>query len=147
MTNEQYMLQAIAEANYSVSLGSLPFACIVVDATGAVIWKDHDRVEEHMDPTAHGEINAIRHLCKKLQTRNLSAYTFYTTSEPCPTCFSSLIKAKVQKIYFGAKTEVNASLPISAEEMAKRSTKKIEVIAGILEHECLEQREFYFKNL
>ena len=115
---------------------------IVVDPEGNIVWKDHDRQKELTDPTAHGEINAIRALCKKLNTFSLQGYTFYTTSEPCPTCLTGMIKARVSKNYYGAKTESTASLPIPAEELASRAKKyPIEVIGGILAEECLAQRK------
>ena len=141
------MALAMEEAELSVSKGSFPFAVVVVNELGEVVWKDHDRVEELNDPGAHGEVNAIRSLCAKFGTLSLEKFTFYTTSEPCPTCLTYCIKAKVGSIFYGAKTEKIASLPIPAEEIASRSKKyPIEVTGGILEEECLAQRERLLEN-
>ena len=139
--DKDYIRQAMAEAELAVKEGNAPFACVVV-AAGTVVLKEHDRVKELMDPTAHGEVNAIRKLCKQLNVLSLRDFVFYTTSEPCPTCLSSLIKAKVAKIVYGAKTEATASLPISAEYLASYAKKyPIEVVGGVLADECLGQRE------
>jgi tRNA(adenine34) deaminase len=147
MTHENYMELALEEAELAVRDGNAPFAVIVVDKSGNVICKDHDRVKETMDPTAHGEVNAIRALCKSLNTLNLREFTFYTTSEPCPTCLSAMIKAKVALNYYGAKTEATASLPMPAEELAKYAIKNpITVIGGILADECLAQRQKYLPS-
>lgn len=141
MTHEKIMKLAIKEAELSVKEDQGPFAVIVVDTQGHVIWKDHDRQKELTDPTAHGEVNAIRYLCKKLNTMSLRGYTFYTTSEPCPTCLTAMIKAQVSNNYYGAKTEKTASLPLSAEFLASYAKKyPISVVGGILEKECLDQR-------
>ncbi len=132
---------AIEEADLSVKEGQGPFAVVVVDPQGTIVWKDHDRQKELTDPTAHGEVNAIRYLCKKLNTMSLRGYSFYTTSEPCPTCLTSMIKAQASFSYYGAKTETSASLPISAEYIASFAKKHpIKVAGGILAKECLEQR-------
>jgi len=144
--HEFYMREALNEAEKSIASGSYPFACVVVDNGGEIVCREHDRVDEYTDPTAHGEINAIRHLCKKLNIKNLSGFTFYTTSEPCPTCLSSLLKAKVNVVVFGTETEADASLPISAFELAERSTREIEIIGGILREECLKQRTKFFNK-
>ncbi|EKD68244.1 MAG: Cytidine/deoxycytidylate deaminase, zinc-binding region [uncultured bacterium] len=142
MTHEDFMKLAIEEAEKSVREGNGPFGVVVVNEQGIVAHKDHDRQNELCDPTAHGEINAIRFLCPKLKSLSLKGYTFYTTSEPCPTCLTGMIKSKVSFAVFGAKTEASASLPISAAEIASRSKKyPIEVIGGILEADCLRQRE------
>lgn len=141
MTHEEIMRLALEEAELAVKEGNSPFAVVVVDPQNTIIWKDHDRVKELMDPTAHGEINAIRHLCKKLNTLSLKDYAFYTTSEPCPTCLTGMIKAHVSTNYYGAKTESDASLPLSAETLASQSKKyPIKVIGGILQQECFAQR-------
>ena len=144
MTHEEIMQLAIKEAEFSVKEGQGPFAVIVADPQGNIIWKDHDRQKELTDPTAHGEVNAIRYLCKKLGTMSLKGYSFYTTSEPCPTCLTSMIKAQVSFSYYGAKTESSASLPLSAEFLASHSKKyPIKVVGGILGDECLKQRDGY----
>ncbi len=146
MIHEDYIKLAMEEAQKAVDDGNAPFGVVVVDKDGEVAWRDHDRVNEQVDPTAHGEINAIRGLCKKLNILKLQEYTFYTTSEPCPTCLTACIKAQVASIYYGAPTEETASLPIKALELAQRSKKyPISVIGGILEKECLSQREQLLK--
>jgi len=146
MNLEYYMKQAIREAEASVEEGNPPFAVVVVDKGGNIIFQDHDRVRELKDPTAHGEINAIRKLCKVNNTLSLEDYTFFTTSEPCPTCLTAMIKAHVHVCYYGAKTEKNASLPLSAEYIAGLSkVHPITVTGGILEEECLTQRQKYRK--
>lgn len=144
MNPEDYIREAMKEADQAVLEGNTPFGVVVTDPQGQIIWRDHDRVKELTDPTAHGEINAIRSLCQKLKTLSLKNYTFYTTSEPCPTCLTACIKAKIKEIYYGAPTEPDASLPIPATELATRSQKfPIKVSGGILEHECLVQRNNY----
>ncbi len=147
MTHEDYMKLALKEAQKSVNEGNAPFSVVVLDPQGEIAWLDHDRVIENTDPTAHAEINAIRGLCLKMKTLSLRGYTFYTSSEPCPTCLTACIKAKVSNVYFGAETEATASLPIKATELAKLSKKNpIQVTGGILSKECLEQREELLKK-
>lgn len=141
-TPEELMRLAMEEAELSVKEGNSPFAVVVVNPNGEVVWKDHDRQKELSDPTAHGEINAIRHLCSSLKTISLKGYTFVTTSEPCPTCLTGMIKAQVSVNYYGAKTEETASLPLSAEIIASYAKKyPIKVVGGILADECLVQRD------
>jgi tRNA(Arg) A34 adenosine deaminase TadA len=130
MTAEDYMKFALEEAELSVKEGNGPFAVVVADSDGNIVWKDHDRQKELTDPTAHGEINAIRYLCKKLNSMSLQGYTFYTTSEPCPTCLTGMIKAQVSACFYGAKTESTASLPLSAELIASYAKKYPITVTG-----------------
>ena len=142
MDHEKIMKLAIEEAELSVKEGQGPFAVIVLDPQGNIVWKDHDRQKELTDPTAHGEVNTIRYLCKKLNTLSLKGYSFYTTSEPCPTCLTSMIKAQVSNNFYGAKTEKTASLPLSAEYLASYSKKyPIKFVGGSLGEACKAQRD------
>src|SRR3989344_1731296 len=143
MTHEDYMRMAMEEADLAVKEGNAPFGVVVVSKDGRIVAKDHDRVNALMDPTAHGEVNAIRKLCQELGTLSLKDMTFYTTSEPCPTCLSSCIKAKVKAINYGAEMELTASLPIKARDLAGQSTHPIKIVGGILASECMKQRERY----
>lgn len=141
MQHEEYIELALKEAELAYREGNAPFGCIVTDQQGNVVLHEHDRVKEYMDPTAHGEINAIRKLCKQLNTLSLNNFTFYTSSEPCPSCMAGMIKAKVPAVFFGAKTESNASLPLSAEFIASKSLKNpITVTGEILADKALRQR-------
>lgn len=143
MTHEDYVSEAMKEAEKAVANGNAPFGVVVVNNdTGEIIWRDHDRVKEYMDPTAHGEVNAVRGLCKKLCKLSLKNTTFYTTSEPCATCLSSMVKAKVPFSYYGAETEEDASLPIKSKKLATYATKHpISVTGGVLGDKCLAQRK------
>ncbi|MDO8609759.1 MAG: nucleoside deaminase, partial [bacterium] len=139
--------QAIEVAAKAVKNGYHPFACIVIDPSGKVVWKDHNKVKKTFDPTSHGEINAVRHLCKKLKTLSLKGYVFYTTSEPCPMCFTVMNNAQVSAVYFGASFHPTQFLPISAKKLAKYAKKyPIKVTGGILKDECLRQREKLWKR-
>ncbi|KKT74235.1 MAG: Cytidine/deoxycytidylate deaminase [Microgenomates group bacterium GW2011_GWA2_44_7] len=146
MTEEDYMSSAIKEAEKALKEGQKPFGVLIVDPKGKIVWKDHDRVNELFDPTAHGEINAIRGLCLKLKNVSLSGYTFYTSSEPCPTCFSAMLKAKITRLFYGAKTEKTASLPIPVEELNTRAKHPMEITGYVLEKEALLQRESAVSN-
>ena len=54
------------------------------------------------DPTAHGEVNAIRAACKALNTFTLAGCELYTSCEPCPMCLAAAHWARLEAVYFGA---------------------------------------------
>lgn len=63
MRSDDFIRLAMEEAEVAVREGNAPFGVLVTNIKGKVIWKDHDRVNECCDPTAHGEVSAIRGLC------------------------------------------------------------------------------------
>ena len=42
------------------------------------------------DPTAHGEMTAIRQACKNIRSTDLSGCEIYTSCEPCAMCSSAI---------------------------------------------------------
>ena len=62
-----------------------------------VIAEGSNKVTLNNDPTAHGEIVAIRQACKNLNNFNLSDCELYSTCEPCPMCLSAIYWAHIEK--------------------------------------------------
>ncbi len=136
MSNEDIIKLTMEEAEKAYKEGNSPYGVIVLSPDGNIIWRDHDRSTSLIDPTAHGEVNAVRGICKQLGTKKLHGYKFYTNAEPCTVCMASMIRAEVMEVYYGTDTEPNASLPIPVEELAERAKKhKVKVYGGILAEE------------
>ncbi len=142
MTNENYMQLAIDKAFDGMRNGQSPFgACIVKD--GQVVAVEHNHVWADTDITAHAEICAIRSACRKLGTIDLSGCVIYSTTEPCPMCFSAIHWAKISTIYYGTsiadaqKAGFN-ELTVSNFDMKKYGESPVEIIDGVLREKAME---------
>lgn len=106
--NNQYMQLAIDEARVGIQNGDGgPFGSVVVKE-GKVIGIGHNRVLSHHDPTAHGEVEAIRDACRHLGTHDLTGCDIYTTGEPCHMCLCACLWANIRRIYYGCTIKDNA---------------------------------------
>ena len=94
-------MKAINLSKKSIDAGSSPFGAIIVDQQGNVIGEGHNRVVLDNDPTAHGEVMAIRDACKNIGSFDLSGCILYTSCEPCPMCLAAAYWAGISKIYYG----------------------------------------------
>ena len=103
MKNE-FMKRAIELSVESVKKGGGPFGCIIVK-NGEIVSEGSNKVTLTNDPTAHGEIVAIRNACKKINNFNLSGCELYSTCEPCPMCLSAIYWARIEKIYYANTRE------------------------------------------
>src|SRR5580658_3538887 len=79
--------------------GGGPFGAVVV-RKGKIIGRGWNRVTSANDPTAHGEIMAIRAACKRLKTFRLDDCELYTSCEPCPMCLAAIYWARLKKVYY-----------------------------------------------
>ena len=98
MKNE-FMKRAIELSVESVNKGGGPFGSIIVK-DNKIIAEGSNKVTTNNDPTAHGEIVAIREACKKLNDFRLNKCELYSSCEPCPMCLSAIYWARIEKIYF-----------------------------------------------
>lgn len=101
----KFMKLAIEEAQKGIRNGhGGPFGSVIVK-NGVVVGQSHNQVVSTNDPTAHGEIMAIRDACSKLNTFDLSGCELYTTSEPCPMCKGAIQWAGIAKVYYGCTVQ------------------------------------------
>ena len=93
------MQRAIELSIESVNKGGGPFGSVVVK-DDKIIAEGNNKVASNNDPTAHGEIIAIRQACKNINDFNLSGCELYSTCEPCPMCLSAIYWAHIEKVYY-----------------------------------------------
>jgi len=95
----QFMSRAIELSIDSVRKGGGPFGSVIVK-DNKIISEGYNTVTTTNDPTAHGEIVAIRKACKILNNFDLKGCDLYTSCEPCPMCLSAIYWARIDKVYY-----------------------------------------------
>ena len=102
--NSKFILRAIELSIKSIKNQGGPFGCIIVKQ-GKIIAEGFNKVTSTNDPTAHGEIVAIREACKKLNTFNLKGCDLYSSCEPCPMCLSAIYWSHIDKVFYANTRE------------------------------------------
>ena len=145
----KFMLRAIALSIESVKTGGGPFGSVIVK-DDKIISEGFNKVTSTNDPTAHGEIVAIRDACKKLNNFNLKGSELYSTCEPCPMCLSAIYWARIDKIYYAntredaRKIDFDDSL-IYSEFKKNINERKIPMIQ-MMRNEALKAFELWDKK-
>ena len=143
------MSRAIELSIQSVNQGGGPFGCVIV-RDDKIISEGFNRVTSTNDPTAHGEIVAIRQACKNLNVFSLNNCELYTTCEPCPMCLSAIYWTRIEKIYY-ANTRNDAQKidfddsSIYLELQKKIKKRKIPMVQ-IMRKEALKAFELWDKK-
>ena len=137
-----FMETAIREARKNLrTLDGGPFgACII--RRGTVLAVARNTVLRN-DATAHAEVNAIRKACRRLGRYDLSGSIIYSTTEPCPMCFSAVHWARIGTIVYGtniadARRAGFHELEISNRRLKTLGRSPIAIIGDFLRPECLE---------
>lgn len=119
--------------------------CVVAD--GELLAVAGNRTRTDCDPTAHAEIVALRAAAQKLGNYRLADATVYSTVEPCAMCAGALIQARVRLLVYGAADERAGAVESHFQICdAPQLNHRIEVIKGILEAECRELMQEFFKT-
>ena len=147
MSDERFMRMAIDKCKEGLSKGQMPFGAVIVKEE-KVIACEHNIVWATVDITAHAEVTAIRKACLALQGIDLSGCTLYSTTEPCPMCFSACHWAKLDRIVYGAAIDDAravgfSELPISNFEMKRQGGSRVEIVPHFLREESVELFRIY----
>ena len=144
------MKRAIELSIESVNKKGGPFGCVIVK-DDKIISEGFNKVSSTNDPTAHGEIVAIRQACKNLNDFNLKGCELYSTCEPCPMCLSAIYWAHVEKVYYAntradaQKIDFDDSLIYS--EIFKNIKKRKIPMIQIMHSEALKAFELWDKKI
>lgn len=99
--HEAWIRRSVELAVESVGSGGGPFGAVVTRG-GALVAEGFNRVTTAADPTAHGEVVAIRRAAERLGTHDLSGCVLYTSCEPCPMCVGAIAWARLDACYYAA---------------------------------------------
>ncbi|WP_244430718.1 nucleoside deaminase [Methylocystis sp. ATCC 49242] len=135
--DERYMRIALDEA----ARGDFPFGA-VIEKGGRVLATGHNSGKSTNDPTAHGEMVAIRNFIKSHPSAELNGATIYTTGEPCPMCMGAIIWCGFRRVVFAASiqelsTRLGQIMVTSETVAAAASFANIDITGGVFAKEAL----------
>jgi tRNA(adenine34) deaminase len=127
--------------------GEVPVGAIIINPAGEIIGEGENRRERDRDPTAHAEIVAIRAAGADLNNWHLDRCTLYVTLEPCPMCAGAIVAARLGLLVYGADDAKTGSIRtvLNIPDSAA-SNHKLTVIGGILESDCRQQLQDWFRQ-
>ena len=137
----RFMSRAIELSIESVKSGGGPFGSVIIK-NNEIISEGMNRVTKNNDPTAHGEIVAIRNACKNLNDFSLKGCELYTSCEPCSMCLSAIYWSRIDKIYYAntrddaKKIDFDDSLIYS--ELAKKIKERKIPTTQLMRNEALQ---------
>ncbi len=136
--HELYMRRAIEIA---ANVPSFPFGALIVDRNdGKILAEGWNK--SAINPTFHGEMDAINQLVHSHPRIDGKDLVLYTTAEPCPMCQGAILWTGIGVVVFG--TSIRSlqrmgwrQIDILAEEVIRRSPGwRCTIMGGVLEQDC-----------
>ena len=98
---EHFMQRAFEMRRIAQQRGDQAYGAVIVKE-GKIVGEGVSGVLVNPDPTAHGEVEAIRDAARRLGTHDLSGCEIYSTAKPCPMCETACYWARISRIYYGS---------------------------------------------
>jgi len=103
--SDAFMQRALAlSAEALTTPGTEPFGAVVVQ-DGRIVGEGFNHALAHFDPTSHGEVEAIRDACRRLQRVALTDCELYSSCEPCALCVAAMRIVGIRRLYYAASLE------------------------------------------
>lgn len=130
-SHDQYMAEALKEAQKALEAGEVPVGAIVV-CKNKIIARAHNQTEKLTDATAHAEMLAITTASYELGSKYLNECTLYVTLEPCVMCAGALHWVQLQRLVVGAEDAQRGYSIVKSPLLHP----KTEVLKGIKSADC-----------
>ncbi|MHA7967648.1 tRNA adenosine(34) deaminase TadA [Paenibacillus sp. CAU 1782] len=145
--DQDWMLEAIAEAHKAEAIGEVPIGAVIV-RDGQIIGRGHNLRETTHDPTAHAEMVAIRQACEAIGAWRLLDCTLYVTLEPCPMCAGAIVQSRVKRVVYGT-TDPKAGCAGTLMNLLQepRFNHETELTSDVLQSQCAMLLTQFFRRL
>ena len=144
--DKYFMKAALKAAKKAWENGEVPVGAVLVKDDEIISTGQNSPITRN-DPTAHAEIIALREGGEKLKNYRLIDTTLYVTMEPCTMCMGAIIHARIKKLVFGTfDPRAGAAGSLFDFTIENKFNHKVEVKSGILESECRELIQAFFKQ-
>ena len=145
--DEYFMKEALKEAQSAYELLEVPVGAVIV-YDGKIVGRGHNRVETLKNSLYHAELIAIDEASKTMDAWRLIDATMYVTLEPCAMCAGAIVNSRIKSLVIGSldpKRGCAGSLMniVNHESLNHR----VDVETGVLEEECTEVLQSFFKKL
>lgn len=140
-----WMREALKLANEAQEQGEVPVGALVVIGN-QVVGRGFNSPISRCDPSAHAEIQAIRDAATQVGNYRLPDSTLYVTLEPCTMCVGALVHARIATLVFGAKEHRTGAVESQLQLLdASAHNHRVDAIGGVLELECRELLQAFFR--
>ena len=144
--DQQFMQQAIAQAELAEQHGEIPVGAVLV-SNGEVIASGFNQSIMNHDPSAHAEMIAIRNAGAKLENYRMLDCTLYVTLEPCPMCAGLLVHSRIKRVVYGANDlKTGACKSVFNLTQSDKLNHQLEVTEGVLAQQCSTMLSAFFKR-
>ena len=132
--------EAVKLSWLSYSRNTIPIGAVVTTNDGEIVSYGRNRIFDKDSShslagtyMAHAEMTAMSQLIED-QHPNIRSYSLYTTMEPCPMCFGTMLMMHLGKLLYGSRDSFAGATELKDKiEYTKNKKLDIEYVGGDLQ--------------
>ncbi|MBC6401205.1 MAG: nucleoside deaminase [Ekhidna sp.] len=140
--DDHFMKQACKEAEAAFEASEIPVGAVVV-CENKIIARDHNRVEQLNDATAHAEMLALTAAQNYLASKYLNECTLFVTLEPCSMCAGGLFWTRIGRVVIGTPDKTRGFSRYNKEIIHPGTTLQF----GVMANECEILIKDFFRKI
>ena len=141
-------MKFILRRSEEVGKVELPITAVIIDENGRCIGRGSNKREINNDPLGHAELIALRQASWIKNDWRFNECSLIVNLEPCTMCAAALIQARMGQVIFGAEDNKRGGFGGTIDLSKHKSAHhKMNIVRGILEKECKNKLEIWFKKL
>jgi len=135
-----YMRRCLELAEVAALAGETAVGALIV-CGDEIVGEGVERTRATRDPSAHAEVEAIRHACQHLDTLDLRGCSLYSTVEPCVLCGYAIRRTGIASVVYGVPAgqagACTSPYAILVDPNLEGWPQVPEVTGGVLADECI----------
>lgn len=143
--DEMFMSAALEQARLAAEQGEVPVGAVVVYRDEIIAAACNSR-ETDRCATSHAELRALEQACHVRGGWRLFDCELYVTLEPCAMCAGAAVNARIDRVVYGAYDMRFGALGSALDLMTCGLNHRYEVVSGVLEPECRELLQKFFRE-
>lgn len=123
--------------------GTIPIGCVIVNKEGEIISKGRNKIYDKDGDNpfrgtnmAHAEMNTLLGI-REENHPEIREYTLYSTMEPCPMCFGTIVMMSIRNVYYAARDAVAGATALN-DKLDYIKNKNISVKSDYGEKEAFQ---------
>lgn len=145
--HDEYMKQALAEAEKALAAGEFPVGCVLVYRGEVIAAGGRENSGAGGNEFDHAEIVALRRLFKHHPSLDFSEIAVYSTLEPCLMCYTTLLLNGFRSIVYGYEDVMGGGSGLELARLPSLyASMDVHVIPGVQRRACLELFQRFFKD-
>ena len=144
--HEQFMTEALGEAELALQEGEFPVGCVIVDGTTIIARgrRANSSVNNELD---HAEMVALRRLHNAYPGGGRGNLRVYATMEPCLMCYGALLLNGVRSIVYGYEDVMGGGTALPRDHLKPLyGQMEVEIIPGVMRKESIQLFKKFFSE-